>query len=160
MGESALAHALAFILPAYVVSSSLMLLWFLEGRYSLRAWDPPLSVGLFGSHRTVAGAALIAYAAWPIGLYFGDSAAGLVYAGGFLLGHVGSSFLKRRLGYKPGGRLPVVDQLDFSLGIQAAYIAAGYGVLPQLPEVLALTLVIHPAADLAAHRLRVKEVPW
>lgn len=153
-------RALVFMLPAYAVSSSLMLLWFLEGRYGLKAWDHPLSAGLFGGHRTAAGLAIIAYAAWPIGLYFGDTAAGLVYAGGFLLGHVGSSFLKRRLGYEPGGRMPVVDQLDFALGIQAAYIAAGYGVLPQLPEILALTLILHPAADWAAYLLRIKEVPW
>jgi len=160
MNYAALYQAVIFISPAYIVNAALMLLWFIEGRYGLKDADPPLSARMFGDHRTVAGVVLIVYAAWPIGTYFGSLLVGAVYSCGFLLGHVGSSYLKRRLHYKPGGRMLLVDQLDFALGIQAAYIIAGYGVLPYLPEVLALTLVIHPAADYAAYRLRVKEVPW
>jgi CDP-2,3-bis-(O-geranylgeranyl)-sn-glycerol synthase len=79
---------------------------------------------------------------------------------GALLGDLAGAFLKRRLKIKPGGALPVVDQLDFVVG---ALIFVSFFSAVSLPVVLILLLVtppIHFLTNVAAYALGLKEHYW
>jgi CDP-2,3-bis-(O-geranylgeranyl)-sn-glycerol synthase len=94
-----------------------------------RGWNPPISRTWLGSHKTVLGFAaglgaalattfvqsrlgwrggMVAYDDWPVlGLLFGVGAMG---------GDCVKSFVKRRLGIRPGRPWIPFDQLDFLVG--------------------------------------------
>ena len=79
---------------------------------------------------------------------------------GALLGDMAGAFVKRRLKIKPGGTLPVVDQLDFVLG---AIILVSLFSAISLPVVLILLLVtppIHFLTNVGAYVLGLKEHYW
>jgi CDP-2,3-bis-(O-geranylgeranyl)-sn-glycerol synthase len=79
---------------------------------------------------------------------------------GALLGDMAGAFMKRRLKIKPGGPLPVVDQLDFVLG---AIIVVSLFSAVSLPVVLILLLVtppIHFLTNVGAYVLGLKEHYW
>ncbi len=76
--------------------------------------------------------------------------------GGDLLG----SFVKRRMGLKPGEPFFVTDQLLFFAGA-LAFSSIVY--LPSYPDLLflfLLTFALHIATNIAAHKLNLKNVPW
>jgi CDP-2,3-bis-(O-geranylgeranyl)-sn-glycerol synthase len=79
---------------------------------------------------------------------------------GALLGDIGGALLKRRLKIKPGGALPVVDQLDFVIG--AVLCVALFSEI-SLAVVLILLLVtppIHFLTNVGAYALGLKEQYW
>lgn len=79
---------------------------------------------------------------------------------GALLGDMVGAFVKRRLKIKPGGALPVVDQLDFVVGaIILVYLFSSIS----LSVVLILLLVtppIHLLTNVGAYALGLKERYW
>lgn len=79
---------------------------------------------------------------------------------GALLGDLAGAFVKRRLKIKPGGPLPVLDQLDFVVG---ALILVSLFSPISLPVVLILLLVtppIHFLTNLGAYALGLKDNFW
>ena len=79
---------------------------------------------------------------------------------GALVGDMAGAFLKRRLKIKPGGALPVVDQLDFVVG---ALIFVSFFSVISLPVALILLLVtppIHFLTNVGAYALGLKEHYW
>ena len=79
---------------------------------------------------------------------------------GALLGDLAGAFVKRRLKIKPGGPLPVLDQLDFVVG---ALILVSLFSPISLPVVLILLLVtppIHFLTNLGAYALGLKNNFW
>ena len=85
---------------------------------------------------------------------------------GALLGDLGKSFLKRRMGKVRGEKWPVADQLDLVVGafilmliFDPAWLFA-YLTLPVFIIILILTIVIHRAVNIIGYMLGVKEVPW
>jgi CDP-2,3-bis-(O-geranylgeranyl)-sn-glycerol synthase len=79
---------------------------------------------------------------------------------GALLGDMAGAFLKRRLKIKPGGALPVVDQLDFVLG---AVLCVSLFSEISFPVVLILFLVtppIHFLTNVGAYALGLKDRYW
>ena len=79
---------------------------------------------------------------------------------GALLGDMVGAFVKRRLKIKPGGPLPIVDQLDFVVG---AIILVSLFSAISLPVVLILLLVtppIHFLTNVGAYALGLKDRYW
>ncbi len=93
--------------------------------------------------------------------------AGFVQGLGAMLGDLANSFVKRRLGMKPGSPLPVSDQASFVVASLALVKLLGVdglaGVELGTTEVLALigiALVLHPLTNYIAYLLGIKEVPY
>jgi len=85
---------------------------------------------------------------------------------GSLLGDIGMSFVKRRIGLARGAPFPIADQLDF---------VAGAWILTYLVErewfvsnftaqiviiVLIITPIMHRITNIIGYKLGKKEVPW
>lgn len=85
---------------------------------------------------------------------------------GALLGDIGGSFIKRRLGHQRGSAVPGLDQYDLvvgSLGL-TALVAWGWLVAVVtvwiLLAILVLTPALHLATNVIAYLLGLKDVPW
>ncbi|MEM1546803.1 MAG: CDP-2,3-bis-(O-geranylgeranyl)-sn-glycerol synthase [Candidatus Methanomethylicia archaeon] len=85
----------------------------------------------------------------------------LVLSLGSVCGDILGSFIKRRLRIEPGGTLPVVDQMSFILVAILLYIII-FGDLNdiQILFVLGITPIIHLIANIFAHILGIKKVPY
>jgi CDP-2,3-bis-(O-geranylgeranyl)-sn-glycerol synthase len=118
-----LAQLLYLMLPVYLGNMAPPFVKFWRG------WNPPISVPLLGSHKTVigfaAGVAVATAAAfiqsqldWAQSLISPDHwlAAGVAAGFGAMAGDSLKSFFKRRLQIAPGQRWIPFDQLDFVLG--------------------------------------------
>ena len=85
---------------------------------------------------------------------------------GALLGDLGKSFLKRRMGKVRGEKWPVADQLDLVAGAFILMLIFDPGwlfaciTLPILIIILILTIVLHRAVNIIGYVIGVKEVPW
>ena len=158
-------EALKFIFPAYCAN----------GAPVLAGGGLPIDLGrklrdgkpVFGKNKTFRGF----FAGLIVGTFVGlvESVVfnypflfGLVTTLGALVGDLIGAFLKRRLDIRPGGSLPVVDQLDFIVGALAFS-------LPSFPYMLSLELAvtvliitppIHFLMNYAAHKLGLKNNPW
>lgn len=85
---------------------------------------------------------------------------------GALLGDMGGSFVKRRLGRERGASLPGLDQYDLvigSLGL-TAIVATDWLLTAVTGSVLiaivVLTPALHLATNMVAYVLGLKDVPW
>ena len=156
-------YPIIYILPAYVANGAPVL--FGGGRTidnGKRLWGNPI----FGQHKTwrglVAGilsgtlmaaaegyfmpALMLAGIAMSFGAHFGD-----------LLG----SFIKRRMRRDSGNNMFLLDQYLFV--IFALIFAAPFGEMPTLYGIvflLILTGVLHISTNAAAHKMKLKDVPW
>jgi CDP-2,3-bis-(O-geranylgeranyl)-sn-glycerol synthase len=85
---------------------------------------------------------------------------------GAMLGDIGASFLKRRLGRQRGAAVPGLDQLDFVVGALAlaALLAPVWTVatfsLPRLAVVVVATPLLHLTTNAGAYLLGLKAEPW
>lgn len=85
---------------------------------------------------------------------------------GALLGDMGKSFIKRRLGKESGEKWPIADQYDLVVGSLLLLCVFQYGwVVENLTFVafvwiLILTPLLHRAANIIGYLIGVKEVPW
>ncbi len=155
--------ALLFIGPSYVANAAPLVLGggrpldggrnFLDGR------------PIFGSHKTLRGllAGIIAGSLIGLGESLVDprlALAGFAISLGAVSGDLLGAFVKRRLSVKPGGPLPILDQLDFVLG----GVLLSFPFLPMsLVSVLIVVLVtppIHLGTNLGAYLLGIKKTYW
>ncbi len=155
--------ALLFIGPSYVANAAPLVLGggrpldggrnFLDGR------------PIFGSHKTLRGllAGIIAGSLIGLGESLVDprlALAGFAISLGAVSGDLLGAFVKRRLSVKPGGPLPILDQLDFVLG----GLLLSFPFLPMsLVSVLIVVLVtppIHLGTNLGAYLLGIKKTYW
>ena len=155
--------ALLFIGPSYVANAAPLVLGggrpldggrnFLDGR------------PIFGSHKTLRGllAGIIAGSLVGLGESLVDprlALAGFAISLGAVSGDLLGAFVKRRLSVKPGGPLPILDQLDFVLG----GLLLSFPFLPMsLVSVLIVVLVtppIHLGTNLGAYLLGIKKTYW
>jgi CDP-2,3-bis-(O-geranylgeranyl)-sn-glycerol synthase len=85
---------------------------------------------------------------------------------GALLGDLGKSFIKRRMGIVRGEKWPIADQLDLVAGALVLLVLFDPGWLlayltPSiLIIILILTIVLHRAVNFIGYIIGVKEVPW
>ncbi|MFP3949574.1 MAG: CDP-2,3-bis-(O-geranylgeranyl)-sn-glycerol synthase [Candidatus Micrarchaeia archaeon] len=164
---------LAFMLPCYVANAAPVLIgggYRLDG--GIKLGD---GMGLFGKTKTVQGfaggiaagvlASGLISLAWPT-LLFGNREvlflSGSMLAVGALVGDAGGSFIKRRMGIKPGMHSKVLDQADFVIGalVFAYPFAKEVYVLPNIAFILVVSYLLHMGANLAANRAGLKKVPW
>jgi CDP-2,3-bis-(O-geranylgeranyl)-sn-glycerol synthase len=160
-------RAVVFFLPAYIANMTPCYLarfgFFKALAYPLdggRAWSDGRRV--LGDGKTLAGIAYGTAIGTAVALAQGGSwAFGAVASLGALAGDVASSFLKRRVGVERGGRVLLLDQLNFVVGGLA--LLALSGMAPPARTMLILVLVtppLHLLMNLVGHRLGFKEVPW
>ena len=141
---------------------------------------------LLGENKTVRGALVMvgATAAWTVLLESGRArlggggglllcdyrqlpavAWGALLGLGYILGELPNSFLKRRLGIRPGAPAPgwarpvfwVADQADSLIGVLAAVSIARVPPAGVVVCLLALTLLLHPAVAALMVTLRLKD---
>jgi CDP-2,3-bis-(O-geranylgeranyl)-sn-glycerol synthase len=115
---------------------------------------------VFGDGKTIKGIAAGIAAGSMIGLLQGRLELGILISTGAVFGDAVASFIKRRLDFKRGQSLLVVDQLDFVAGALLFAAALEFPELPLLVAILILTPMIHVAANFGAYRLGLKKVPW
>ena len=164
---------LAFMLPCYVANAAPVLV---GGGARLdcgiKLGD---GMGLFGKTKTIQGfaggiaAGVIASGLisllWP-GLLFGNREvlflSGSMLAVGALVGDAGGSFIKRRMGVKPGMHSRVLDQMDFVVGalVFAYPFAKGAYTVPNIAFILVISYLLHVGTNLIANRAGLKKVPW
>ncbi len=85
---------------------------------------------------------------------------------GALLGDMFKSFFKRRIGFKRGAPLPLIDQLDFVLGawllvylVSPAWFTANF-TIQIIIVLLILTPVLHLVTNIVGYIAGVKKEPW
>lgn len=85
---------------------------------------------------------------------------------GGLFGDICNSFLKRRLGIEQGEKLPVLDQLNLVFGSWfLCFVFSRDWFLESFNWYIAITVLVmtpllHRAANIAAYKLGLKDVPW
>ncbi|MEM1587050.1 MAG: CDP-2,3-bis-(O-geranylgeranyl)-sn-glycerol synthase [Candidatus Bathyarchaeia archaeon] len=163
-------YALYYILPAYCSNASPVL--FGGGR--------PIDLGrkfvdgrpIFGQHKTyrgfISGVLIGTAVGWvqenlaPLaGLPPGSTFSGFLLSLGALIGDLFGSFIKRRLGLRPGKMLPMVDQLDFVL-FALLFASLSQNLPPPIGTIMIilLTIPIHFLANFVAYLLHLKNTKW
>ncbi len=83
---------------------------------------------------------------------------------GSLLGDMAGSFIKRRLGFERGKKVPILDQLDFLVFsiVLASFHESFYTLYTAEIILIALiiTPILHRLTNLIAYLLKLKDVPW
>jgi CDP-2,3-bis-(O-geranylgeranyl)-sn-glycerol synthase len=85
---------------------------------------------------------------------------GIALGLGAMLGDIGGSFIKRRLGRPRGSPVPLLDQLDFLAG---AFVFAALLVPIKIEWILVMgvvTPVLHLFANVVGFRMGIKKTPW
>lgn len=164
--------AIWFILPAYVANAVPPL----EGSIKwIRRYNAPLDFGKSWKGKPILGPGKT-WMGLFLGLFFGSLVGflqgffpfepqgfwmlGFILSLGALLGDMGASFFKRRLGIKPGGKVILLDQLDFVVG---AFLLAGLGGWfnwRYFVILLVVTPPIHLVTNVLGHKLNLKSRPW
>lgn len=171
--EMVFLELLAFMLPCYVANAAPVLV----------GGGPRLDMGikckdgidLLGKTKTVRGfiggtaagviVAGIISVLWPGLLSMGPERlffAGAMLALGALVGDAAGSFLKRRMGMKPGKHFNILDQMDFIVGgLLFAYpFASEIYTVENIVFIVVVSYVLHVGANVSANRLGLKKVPW
>jgi len=161
-------RALVFILPAYVANGAPVVIGRLLGD------GHPIDFGknffdgrrVLGDGKTIEGfvggvlagiVVAIVLEEWGLHSLFGGS----VLSIGALLGDMVGSFIKRRLGYKRGDPIFLLDQLDFLLGALGLYWLVFDDIEVEIFVLLVLiTPILHIATNVGAYYLGLKKVPW
>lgn len=156
-----------FILPAYVASSFAVLS---GGRIAIDFKKKFMGRRILGDGKTVSGFTGGVFAGAFIGLIQGliinpgiDFYTGFIIAFGAMTGDLAGSFIKRRLGFKRGAPVFLLDQLNLVVGA----LIISYLIIPNvIPSafgiifILILTPVVHLSANRIAHALKLKKKPW
>lgn len=174
-----LALSLLFFVPAFVANSAPLL-----SKRIVRTRHP-VDLGrlfidgkrVFGDNKTWEGfaAGLVAGILTGIALKpfypaarFADMIViGLVEGLGAMIGDLANSFVKRRLGMRPGTPLPVLDQTSFIIvaaamvrALQVDKLALIELKLDEVLFVVLVALILHPLTNYVAYKLGLKEVPY
>ncbi len=156
-----------YILPAYVANSAPVLFgkdgtpldfhktWIDHKR--ILGDGKTIQGSLGGIFSGIVTGVIIGYLMNNIGLY---ATLGVALSVGCVLGDILKSFLKRRAGIETGAELVLIDSWDFLVGA----VLLGYFILPitleQFLILLVITPIIHRVANVFAHWIRIKRVPW
>ncbi len=89
---------------------------------------------------------------------------------GALLGDIGGSFIKRRMGKKRGAKSPIIDQYDFVVGsfiltfiVSHGWFADTYFDFPGILGTIVIMLVLpllHRGVNIIGYKLGLKKEPW
>lgn len=167
---TALAHLLQllyFMAPAYVANMAPPFVRYWKG------WNRPISRRWLGEHKMVAGFGIGVLAAvtvtfiqsrvaWPGTLVAYDdwAALGLRFGVGAMVGDSAKSFVKRRLGIRPGGPWIPWDQVDFALGALALVWGRAALSWADLATILLLTVAGHIFVNHLGYWIGIRDVRW
>ena len=161
-----------YILPAYIANSSAALF---GGGHPLDFGKKLRKHRIFGEGKTFRGFVLgvlfgtvagnvlgflLAGTVFSLGSIEFYTALGLLLSIGAMLGDLVKSFFKRRIGYKSGQMLPIIDQLDFIIG---AIALGSFVYIPSFKTVIFLIIItplIHLLLNIIGYLLKLKKVPW
>ncbi len=116
---------------------------------------------LIGPHKTYLVLIPIIAFTVSLGYFISSPYLGLLYGLGMYVGSLILSFIKRRFAIKQGDRLVILDQIDYILGTALVFIVAGESVvLPVFLCSILISIPVHSAANLVAHQVGLKKVPW
>ena len=156
--------ALYIILPAYCTNGAPVL--FGGGRpidMGLRLGDGERVLGDNKTFRGLIGGVIVGTVVGVFCSYvFSKNLLSLAIPASFgaLLGDLAGALLKRRLKIKPGGALPVVDQLDFVVGAILCVSLFSEISLAVVLILLLLTPPIHILTNAGAYALGLKDRYW
>jgi CDP-2,3-bis-(O-geranylgeranyl)-sn-glycerol synthase len=159
-------EAIKFIFPAYVANATPVL----SGGGTKMDFGRNFFDGkrLFGNNKTFRGF----FFGWVVGLAVGlmEGVAfgfqnypvlfSILIPLGALLGDLTGAFIKRRIGIRPGGLLPVVDQVDFVVGAIVFSLPLALVNWQLAVTVLLITPPIHLFTNFLAYKLKLKRNPW
>jgi CDP-2,3-bis-(O-geranylgeranyl)-sn-glycerol synthase len=115
---------------------------------------------LLGDSKTIRGFVSGIVAGTTVGFIQNFPLKGVVLSLGALFGDLAGSFFKRRLNFRPGDPMPILDQLDFVAGA----LLLGMNFYPiSLSTIILLTVLtpfIHLFMNIIAYLLKVKSKPW
>ncbi|MGC8537834.1 MAG: CDP-2,3-bis-(O-geranylgeranyl)-sn-glycerol synthase [Candidatus Micrarchaeia archaeon] len=158
-------YPIIFIFPAYAAN----------GAPVIFGGGKPLDLGksirgkrIFGDHKTARGTAssmVAGIAAGAIESIFLPYMllASVMLAIGANIGDLLGSFIKRRVGMKPGKSLPIMDQYGFFIFALIMAYPLSYVHFPGIYGLLFLVIltgVLHVLTNRGAHKLKLKDVPW
>lgn len=162
--------------PAYVANATPVFFSKLKGGKVL---DAPIDLGrklfgvrIFGDNKTVKGflfgtlfGVLTGLSQYYLANAFEYSLyeallIGFLLGFGALVGDTVKSFIKRRIGVKPGGVLPVLDQIDFVIGALCFVSLAVDFSLKFLVVILIISPILPVIANITAYFLGLKKVWW
>ncbi len=161
-------ESIIYILPAYVANAS----------PTVFGGGKPLDLGknfidgkrIFGDHKTIRGLLAGILCGILTGIFllpFVPNASlidnlkrSTLLSIGTHVGDLLGSFIKRRIDIPPGGSFPVIDQIGFLL--TALFITIPFYPLPftHILLLIVLTLVLHPATNLIAYLIGLKDRPY
>lgn len=107
---------------------------------------------------------------WGFGPFWSNVGVLSCLAFGSLLGDMGGSFLKRRMGLERGQKAPVLDQYDFVIGafvttsifypywVYGNYIEGWH--IAALISLLVVTYILHRVMNIIGYRAGLKKEPW
>jgi CDP-2,3-bis-(O-geranylgeranyl)-sn-glycerol synthase len=160
-------EALKFIFPAYCANATPVL----AGGGTKMDFGKNFYDGkrIFGNNKTFRGF----FFGWAVGISAGLAEGwifgfqnfavlfSLLIPLGALLGDLTGAFIKRRIGIKPGGLLPIVDQIDFVVGAIVFSIPLAMMISWELAgTVLLITPPIHLFTNFLAYKMKLKRNPW
>jgi len=85
---------------------------------------------------------------------------GFMISFGALIGDLGGSFIKRRFGLPRGADVPLLDQWNFVIGAVLFVLWFTEITIWMFLIMLIITPIIHRAANVIGHKLKVKREPW
>jgi CDP-2,3-bis-(O-geranylgeranyl)-sn-glycerol synthase len=175
-----LVEAIWLILPAYAANGLTPLLGLRKGLHPIDGGRKLRGEQLFGPGKTWEGLVFGSLVGGLIGLvqmlaypYLPFSISpiplnivpmtlllGLLLGLGAMIGDLGGSFVKRRLGIARGKPAPFLDQLDFLTGalllsLLLVQLQAGWVILLAF-----ITFALHIVANIIAYMLKIKKQPW
>lgn len=158
-----IAYPVFYILPAYVAN----------GAPVVFGGGKPLDFGksingkrVFGNNKTVRGLAAGIIAGVLVGFLESFVAApmlaiGAVLAIGAMAGDLAGSFIKRRVGVKPGSSVPLLDQYGFlAFALALAWPLGNLPSMDGLAFIIIITGLLHLSTNRLAYLLKLKKVPW
>ncbi|MFQ6054115.1 MAG: CDP-2,3-bis-(O-geranylgeranyl)-sn-glycerol synthase [Candidatus Bathyarchaeia archaeon] len=154
-----MAETLYAYLPAYLANAAPVLCGGgrpLDGGRIWRDGRP-----LLGGHKTVRGTLSGLVVGVATGFIQLEPLRGLLLAVGAVGGDLLVSFVKRRVGLRPGAPFPVADQLGFIVvAVGLASVVLPPPTWERVVAVLVATVPIHLVTNVFAWLLRLKRHPW
>jgi CDP-2,3-bis-(O-geranylgeranyl)-sn-glycerol synthase len=156
-------YPLVYIFPAYAANGAPVLF---GGEAPLDFRRKVSGKRIFGDNKTIRGTLSSMLAGIAVGIIeypFLPFMVGVAILSsiGANIGDLLGSFIKRRVGTKPGTSIPLLDQYGFLILALVFAYPLGYGPsLYGLIFLLVLTGAAHILTNIGAHKLKLKSVPW
>ncbi len=154
-----IAETIYLYLPAYVANAAPVLFGGGAPLDGGRAWRDGRP--LLGGHKTIRGLFSGLLAGSAVGVMQMQPLRGILMAFGAVLGDLAVSFLKRRIGLRPGAPLPIADQLGFiAAAVALSHLAPPPQEVERVAAILIFTIPIHLLTNIFAWLLGLKREPW